>query len=113
MVKNIFSGLITYQMARYGALTEAYFGQRLLESFLRRDYRWHLTQNSADLIQLVQWRTQLGRSFITPHLKVLCETLILIVLLAVLLLVQPLVSLLFIVIQGGAGFFVYRLLRKG
>jgi len=111
--KNIFSGMITYQMARYGALAEAYFGQRVLESFLNRDYRWHLSQNSADLIQLVQWRTHLGRGFITPHLKVFSETLILIVLLAALLLVQPLVSLLFIVIQGSAGFVVYRLLRRG
>lgn len=111
--KNIFTGIITYHMARYGALTEAFFGQRLLESFLNRDYRWHLSQNSADLIQLVQWRTQLGRSFITPHLRVFSETLILIVLLVALLLVQPLVSLLFIVIQGSAGFIVYRLLRKG
>jgi len=100
--KNLFSGIITYQMARYGALTEAFFGQRLLESFLNRDYRWH-----------VQWRTNLGRGFITPHLRVFSETLILIVLLAALLLVQPLVSLLFIVIQGSAGFVVYKLLRKG
>jgi len=83
--KNIFSGIVTYQMARYGALTEAFFGQRLLESFLNHDYRWHLSQNSADLIQLVQWRTNLGRGFITHHLRVFSETLILVVLLTALL----------------------------
>ncbi|MEA3544164.1 MAG: hypothetical protein U9R69_02970, partial [Thermodesulfobacteriota bacterium] len=73
VIKNIYRGVVTYPMAHYGALVKAFFGQRLLESFLNRDYRWHLQQNSADLIQLVQWRTHIGRNFITPHLKMLCE----------------------------------------
>lgn len=113
VLKNIYRGVVTYKMAHFGALVEAFFGQRLLESFLNRDYRWHLQENSADLIQLVQWRTHIGRNFITPHLKMLCEFSMLFVLLGALLWVQPLVSLFFIFIQGGAGFVVYRFLRKG
>jgi len=113
VLKNAYRGVITYQMSHYGALVEAFFGQRLLESFLNRDYRWHLGKNSADLIQLVQWRTHLGRNYVTPHLKMFCELMMLFVLLSALLSVQPIVSLFFIVIQGGAGFVVYRFLRKG
>ncbi len=113
LLKNIYRGAVTFHTARYGALIEAFFGQHLLENFLYRNYLWHLKKNSADLIQLVQWRTFLGRGFLTPCLNIFCELAMLSVLLVALISVQPLVSVLFIGIQGGAGFIIYRLLRKG
>ncbi|SEA64873.1 ABC transporter [Desulfuromusa kysingii] len=112
-LKNAFRGFITYRSARYGAVLEAYFGQQILSGILARDYRWHVQQNSADLVNLANWRHHLGRFFVNPYLKVICELSMLMVLLAGLLLVQPLVSLLFIGAQGGAGFLVYRGLRRG
>jgi ABC-type multidrug transport system fused ATPase/permease subunit len=112
-LKNGFRGWVTYRIARYSATLEAVFGQRLLAGVLARDYSWHVQQNSADLIQTVNWRHQLGRNFVRPYLDVVCETSMLLVLLAGLLWVQPLVSLLFIVVQGGAGILVYRTLRRG
>jgi len=33
-------------------------------------YQWHLTRNSADIINAVQWRIYLGRSFFEPCLKI-------------------------------------------
>ncbi len=111
--KNIYRGYVTFHIARFAALIEAFFGQRLMEIFLHRDYLWHLKSNSADLLQLIQWRTHLGNGFVTPHLKIFCEISMLIVLLASLLVVQPLVSLLFLVVQGGAGVAVYFRLKKG
>jgi ATP-binding cassette, subfamily B, bacterial PglK len=111
--KNGFRGGVTYRMARYSATLEALFGQRLLEGVLARDYSWHVQQNSADLVQIVNWRHQLGRNFVRPYLDVVCESSMLLVLLAGLLWVQPVVSLLFISVQGGAGVLVYRALRRG
>lgn len=110
--KNVYRGFILHQTARFGALVEAYFGDRLLTGLLYRDYQWHLKQNSANLTQLVQWRTHVGRKFFTPYLNILCEVCMLSVLLAALLIIQPLISLLFIIIQGGAGYIVYRVLKK-
>ncbi len=112
-LKNGFRGWVTYRMARYSATLEALFGQRLLTGVLARDYAWHVQQNSADLIQTVNWRHQLGRNFVRPYLDVVCETSMLLVLMAGLLWVQPVVSLLFIAVQGGAGVLVYRALRRG
>lgn len=112
-LKNIFRGFVTYRLARFSAALEAYFGQKLLSGLLARDYSWHVKQNSADLINLVNWRHHLGRNFVKPYLNAVCELSMLSVLLGGLLLVQPVISLLFIVVQGGAGIFVYRHLRKG
>lgn len=112
LVKNIYRGLILHQTARFGALVEAHFGGELLTSFLYRNYQWHLKQNSANLTQLVGWRAFLGRSFFSQYLNILCEICMLVVLLAALLAIQPLISLLFIVIQGSAGYIVYRVLKK-
>jgi ABC-type multidrug transport system fused ATPase/permease subunit len=112
-LKNGFRGWVTYGIARYSAELESVFGQRLLAGVLAKDYAWHVQQNSADLIQTVNWRHHLGRNYVRPYLNVACETCMLLVLLGGLLWVQPAVSLLFIVIQGGAGFLVYRSLRHG
>ncbi|MFA5585837.1 MAG: ABC transporter ATP-binding protein [Saccharofermentanales bacterium] len=112
-LKNGFRGWVTYRIARYSAALEAVFGQRLLEGILARDYAWHVKQNSADLIQTVNWRQHLGRQFVQPYLNVVCEASMLLVLLGSLLWVQPVVSLLFIVVQGGAGILVYKGLRRG
>ncbi|MEA3464741.1 MAG: ABC transporter ATP-binding protein [Thermodesulfobacteriota bacterium] len=112
-LKNSFRGFVTYRMARYSATLEAAFGQRILAGFLARDYRWHVQQNSADLVNMVNWRHHLGRNFVRPYLNVVCELSMLLVLLGGLLLVQPLISLLFISVQGGAGIIVYRSLRRG
>jgi ABC-type multidrug transport system fused ATPase/permease subunit len=112
-LKNGLRGWVTYRMARYSATLEALFGQRLLTGVLARDYAWHVQQNSADLIQTVNWRHQLGRYFVKPYLDVVCETSMLLVLMGGLLWVQPVVSLMFIVVQGGAGVLVYRALRRG
>lgn len=112
-LKNGFRGWVTYRMARYSATLEALFGQRLLEGILARGYSWHVRQNSADLIQTVNWRYHLGRNFVQPYLNVVCEASMLLVLLVGLLWVQPVVSLLFIVVQGGAGLMVYKFLRRG
>ena len=112
-LKNGFRGWVTYRIARYSASMEAIFGQRLLAGILGRNYAWHVQQNSADLIQTVNWRHHLGRNFVQPYLNVVCEASMLLVLLVGLLWVQPVVSLLFIVVQGGAGVLVYRALRRG
>lgn len=113
VVKNLARGVLTLRIARFGASVESYCGSRLLENYLYRDYLWHLQQNSADLVQRVNWRSWLGRNFIVPHLKIMTEVVMLIALLSGLLLIQPVVSLLFIAFQGTVGIFVYHLLRRG
>lgn len=110
--KNTLRGFFVYSVSRYSASLEAYFGHRLLENFLHKPYDWHLQQNSADLIQIVNWRTYVGRNFVTPSLNILSESFVLLALLLSLLFIEPLIFLLFVVFQGGATFFFYKKLKR-
>lgn len=110
-VKNSFQALLTYWVSRFSALLEVFWGEKLLNGFLHLPYKWHLTRNSADLVLAVQWRLWLGRNFITPCLQILNDALIVSFLLMALLIVQPLISLLVIVILGGTGFLIFTYVR--
>jgi ABC-type multidrug transport system fused ATPase/permease subunit len=111
--KNILSGFITFEIAKFSAKTEAFFGQKILEGFLNKDYLWIIKQNSADLIQKVNWRHHIGRNFLTPHMKIICEVTMLFTLLLALIFIQPLISILFISLQAVMGYLVYKFLKKG
>lgn len=51
--KNGIKAIVTYWMARFGVGIEAYFGSKLLNGFLMLPYKWHLTCNTADLVNAV------------------------------------------------------------
>jgi len=51
--KNGVKAIVTYWMARFGVGIEAYFGSELLKGFLTLPYKWHLTCNTADLVNAV------------------------------------------------------------
>lgn len=110
--KNTLRGFFVYSVSRYSASLEAYFGHRLLENFLHKPYDWHLQQNSADLIQVVNWRTYVGRNFVTPTLNILSESCVLLALLLSLLIIEPFIFLLFFIVQGGATYFFYKKLKR-
>jgi ABC-type multidrug transport system fused ATPase/permease subunit len=110
--KNALRGVFVYAVSRFSASLEAFFGHRLLETFLLKPYAWHLDQNSADLVQIVNWRTFVGRHFVTPSLNILSETCVLLVLLCSLLVIEPVVFLLFVVVQGGAIYVLYCQLKR-
>lgn len=112
LIKNVMGGRLIYAISRFSADSEAFFGHRLLTGFLNRDYQWHLGKNSADIVQTMQWRVYLGRFFVTPVLKIVSEIIVLIFLVVALLWIQPFVSLLFFLIQGGASFIFYHKLRR-
>ena len=110
-IKNSFQALVTYWVSYFSALLEVFWGEKLLNGFLHLPYKWHLTRNTADLVLAVQWRLYLGRNFITPCLQILNDTLIVSFMLIALLIVQPLISLLVIVVLGGTGFLIFTYVR--
>jgi ATP-binding cassette, subfamily B, bacterial PglK len=65
-LKNSLKAVVEYWMARFGVGIEAFFGSQLLQGFLTLPYQWHLTCNTADLVNAVSWRTYLGRNFFQP-----------------------------------------------
>ena len=112
VIKNGIKAASIYAMTRFSVSAEAFFGKMLINGFLRIPYQWHLRQNSADLINAVQWRVYLGRSFFQPCLTILNDVLMVSIMLATLFLVQPLVSFIMLVVLGGVAFFIYKIIRK-
>ena len=111
ILKNIVKGFVSYWVARFSATLEAYFGKILLGGFLNMNYEWHLSKNSADLVMAMNWRGYFGRSFITPILQLFNDLLMVIVMLLALLFVQPMISLIVLVVLGGTSAFIYGNIR--
>lgn len=96
-----------YWVSRFSTSIETYFGEKLLCGFLYNDYEWVLDKNTADLVLGIQWRTYMGKTLISPTLNALSEVVLAIFLLGVLLVIQPVISLLVLVLLGGVGYFIY------
>lgn len=111
-LKNVLKGFVTYWITRFGVGIEAYFGKILMNGLLNLPYQWHLTCNSADLVNAVGWRVYLGRNFFEPCLKIFNNVLMVGIMLSALFVVQPLVSFIVIVVLGGAAAFIYTVIRK-
>jgi len=112
VLKNLYRGVIIFSVSRFSALLEADLGARLLDAFLRQPYQWHIKQNTADLIHAIEWRRYLGRMFMTPSMNILSDCFLFGMLLLALLCINPLVFILFLVIQGGATYALYGRLRS-
>jgi ATP-binding cassette, subfamily B, bacterial PglK len=110
-LKNIIKGIANYGLTRFSIIMEAYFGEILLNGFLKLPYQWHLSRNTADIVNAVQWRTYLGRNFFQPFLTILNDILMILIMLAFLLIVQPINLLIIIIVLGGSAWFIYTVIR--
>lgn len=112
LVKNSVRAFVTYWISRFGVILEAYFGDILLDGFLNLPYQWHLSQNSADLVNAITWRVYLGRNFFQPSLKIFNNALMVLIMLGALFVVQPLISFVVIAVIGGTAVFIYKVIRR-
>jgi ATP-binding cassette, subfamily B, bacterial PglK len=111
-LKNGFKSYIMMRLGRYSADLEAFLGKSLIEGFLKMPYKWHIDQNSADLVYAIEIRKQVGRYFITSILKLISDFLLVVIMIMGLLLVQPQVSLMVLLVLGGTGIIIYKSIRK-
>lgn len=112
IAKNAFKGYITYMVGRYSAKLEAFLGESLISGFLTMPYSWYVNNNSADLIYAIEVRKLVGRHFINCLIKLTSDFLLILIMIAGLLVMQPLVSLLVLVGLGGSGGLIYLNIRK-
>lgn len=109
--KNSVKALVAYFMARFSLRIEAYFGSKLLNGFLNLPYQWHITQNTADLVYAVEWRSYLGRQFFQPCLRIFNSVLMVLIMLVILFVVQPFVSLIVVSVIGTTSVFIYKVIK--
>lgn len=110
--KNSVKITVSYWVSRFGVGIEAFFGKKLLHGFLTLPYKWHQTNNTADLILAVNWRIFLGRNFFQPCLIVFNNILMVTVMLTALFIVQPLISLILVVTIGGNAVILFTIIKK-
>ena len=84
IIKNIVKGLFVYTQFRFSTAVEADLGQKLFDGMLEMPYEWFLNHNSANLIMIMNWRVNLGRSFIAPFNKMISDSLVVLFLLTLL-----------------------------
>lgn len=110
--KNGFKSYIIMRLGRYSAELEAFLGRSLIRGFLNMPYKWHIDQNSADLVYAIEIRKQVGRFFITSVLKLISDFLLVFIMITGLLFVQPQVSMMVLFVLGGTGYIIYQSIRR-
>jgi len=112
LMRSVCRGVMLFSINKFYALSEVFFGERLLSGFLSIDYEWILKRNTADLVLAILWRKQLGRGVIALTLNLLSEAVVVVCLLATIVVVQPVVSVTMVTVMSGLGLLVYTRLRK-
>lgn len=109
-MKNTVSGIIAYSTKLYSANISSFIGDRLFDGFLQLPYEWHLSRNSADLIQGVAWRQHFG-NMLNASMKTLSDMLIVFIMLLTLVIVEPFISILVILVLGGSALIIFTRVR--
>jgi len=110
-MKNIISGIVTYTTKLYSVNISSYIGDQLFNGFLHLPYEWHLSRNSADLIQGVAWRQHFG-NLLNASMKTLSDVLIVLIMLLTLVIVEPFISILVILVLGGSALIIFTRVRN-
>jgi ABC-type multidrug transport system fused ATPase/permease subunit len=94
IVKNLFLGLSVWIQRGYLTRLSARIASQILETYIRQPFSFHLRKNSSTLIRNTQDATVITGGGIEPLLALVSEGLIVSALLVVLLVVEPLGTLL-------------------
>jgi len=112
-VKNAYLALVLVLQHRFASGRQAALSRSLLESYLTRDYTFHAGRNSADLARNVTHEVvNVFHSGVMPLLMVVSETMVAIVLFALLLWVDPQAALATVLLLGSGSYLLTRLLRR-
>jgi ATP-binding cassette, subfamily B, bacterial PglK len=101
-----------YAVIRYAAMRGYTISSRLLGAYLHQPYEWFLERNSAEIGKNVLSETDglVGR-VLTPALRLIASILLVVAILGLLVVVDPIVTLLSALLLGGSYALIYLRLR--
>ena len=112
LIKSLFLALLVWQQTHFAYGMQAQLSQRLFTVYLRQPYTFHLQRNSAQLIRNVTSEVgMLISNGIRPGMLLLTESLVLLGLGSVLLVVEPLGTLIVASVLGTVAWGFHRLTR--
>jgi ATP-binding cassette, subfamily B, bacterial PglK len=113
LIKAVFLGLLAWAQNRFTSNFEARFSLRLFSIYLRQPYSFHLQRNSANLIHNVV--TEVGvftNNVVTPTMQLITESLVIVGICIMLMLVEPVGSIIIIAIFSITSWGFIRLTRE-
>jgi ATP-binding cassette, subfamily B, bacterial PglK len=89
-----FKALTVYAQARFSLMREYSIGRRLIKGYLRKNYSWFLTQNSADLGKNILSEVNLVvANVLIPFMNIIAQSAVSIFILLLLIVVDPWLAL--------------------
>jgi ABC-type multidrug transport system fused ATPase/permease subunit len=108
-----FKALTTYFQIRFTLMREYTISRRLIEGYLHQPYEWFLNKNSSDLGKNILSEVNKTTSgIIIPILDLIAQSCVALLLVALLLFVDPFLSLVVAVVLGCSYSLVYKYLRS-
>lgn len=111
LVKTAYLVFLVWQQAKYSNTVQTNLSQRLFTIYLRQPYTFHLQRNSAELVHNISGEVGLLALALTNVMLLMTEGLALVAIGLLLLMVEPVGTLIVFVILGTAGWGFYRSIR--
>jgi ABC-type multidrug transport system fused ATPase/permease subunit len=113
LIKTLFLAFLAWRQTHFAFGVQAQLSQRLFAIYLSQPYTFHLQRNSAQLIRNVFNEVNLFTfNCLLPGMLVLTESLVMIGLCGLLLLVEPIGTLVLVMMFGGAAWSFNKLTRS-
>jgi ABC-type multidrug transport system fused ATPase/permease subunit len=109
--KNVFLAYLAWRQTRFAYGVQAQLAHRLFAIYLRQPYTFHLQRNSAQLIRNVTGEVSLFTQTIISGLNVGTELLVLFGISCLLLIVEPLGTLIAVSVLGGSAWIFHQATR--
>lgn len=109
LIKNVFLGYFLWRQNRFTNNVRAELSRRLFTIYLRQPYTFHLETNSAHLMRNVIGEAGTFTGTLTHAVNLLTESSVLLGLAVLLLLIEPVGTLVVVVALGVAGWAFYRI----
>ena len=111
-VRNIFQIVLFSWQSRYLLNRQMGIEKRLLNSYLRRGYLFHVQKNPAELYQNIRNASAIVNMVMFSFLQAMTEIFVMIAVMGLLFWLYPLMTLLVIVLFGGIAMTLYFFIRK-
>jgi len=108
VVKNIFLAFLAWRQTRYAYHVQVRLSQLLFGIYLRQPYTFHLQRNSAQLIRNVAGEVNMVTEAIVSGLNVGTELLVLFGISCLLLVIEPIGTLVAVLVLGTSAWIFYR-----
>ncbi|MGD2170701.1 MAG: ABC transporter ATP-binding protein [Gammaproteobacteria bacterium] len=110
LAKNIFLAYLAWRQAKFGVGLQIEVSHRLFATYLRQPYHFHLQRNSAHLIRNINGEvSQFINNAVNPAISLVAECLVLFSLVVLLMVVEPLGSIIVFATLLSAALIFYRI----